>query len=159
MAEDATDSFSLFLPESLNEPNPCPLGLRLSDGTSFNFGAEKSAFILGSALDADFVVKNQTVSKKHLSFSRDIYGVSLQPFWGQKTLVNGQEVHERKSLKHHDSIKVGAVQMIYYELEEENRKKVPIKPKDSRRLLKIFDRIFIVAFLVVSLGFLWQLAT
>lgn len=117
----------------------------------FTFCEEKSLFTLGSSEQADFVVKE--VSKKYLSFVRDLNGIRVIPLFGQEMLINGQAQKEPRLLCHKDTLKVGPLELVFYERPlNEDTKEVPALHDKKRILLAIFDRLFAGAFVVVLLG-------
>jgi hypothetical protein len=167
-------------------PRECP-SLRSKDlDYDFKFVEEKTTFVLGTLSTADFVVHDKEVAKKHLSFTRDIFGIRLIPLPNQPVLVNGQAVLEPEFLSPEAVIKIGSLEFTFIEaggggedsqkkiveeaqttplaedapptimFENETKNASPIK-KISKGPFWALDRIFVVAFFATALGALFMI--
>lgn len=169
-------------------PRECP-SLRSEDfGYEFKFVEEKTTFILGTLLKADFVVNDPDVAKKHLSFARDIFGIRVIPIFGNAVTINGELIVEPQILSSGSVIKVGSLELCYSESDhllekgqvkvQEARKSANLatqstheRPvdeiaKDSPAIAHFqqrspwwaLDRVFIFAFVAVAVGAIFMIS-
>lgn len=156
-------------------PQECP-SLHSKDGKyHFEFYEDKTSYVLGRLSQVDFVVKEEAVMNEHLSFVRDINGIRLNPLPGCQVFIDGIKVTEPQILSHGCLIALGATEFIFKKISDKNdelpkhnsisetesniipsplSKEVEDAPvsKDKFPKLAILDRIFLVAFLLVSVG-------
>lgn len=149
----------------------------------FNFVEERTSFVLGTLSGLDFVVDDEQVSKKHVSFARDINGIRLIPVPEQAVFIDGKSAMEPQILTHGALVRVGSTELVYRDhsvkeqpeddsIREEPEKidgapagLPPVSTLDPNKItattqktlgrnpiLKVLDRFFLLAFLLVLAG-------
>lgn len=145
--------------------------LRNIDGGIFSFSDEKTTYVLGTHEKADFVVHDDSVSKKHLSFTRDINGIRIIPIVGNAVAIDGSAVSAPAILHHGAVLTVGGVTLIFSDHESSVEEEVlqldqeeaaiipeaeaplPETPKvtpPKKNPYYAWDRLFLAAFVVVA---------
>jgi hypothetical protein len=158
-------------------PQECP-SLHSKDGKyHFEFYDDKTSFVLGRLSQVDFVVKEEAVMNEHLSFVRDINGIRLNPLPGCEVAIDGIQVTEPQILSHGCLIALGKTEFVFKKIREDNvleratyeadheaanavsssplpeeQEEIPIETKPKYPWLAIFDRIFLMTFLLVLAG-------
>jgi pSer/pThr/pTyr-binding forkhead associated (FHA) protein len=143
----------------------------------FYFTEDKSSYILGSLPYVDFVIEEDNVGKKHLSFARDINGISLMPLPDHEVFLNDVKVLEPQILTDRAKVQIAGIGFTFYEGMMEHDQPATSTPiehstnisasishlddekacslkekKDPTRILRIIDQIFIWLFLLTIGG-------
>jgi hypothetical protein len=163
------------------KPSLCPsLKSQCQKNYHFIFNEEKSLFILGSLPDVDFVMQEQNVAGKHVSFVRDINGIMLIPLPRHQVFIDGKLIDERQILMHQTNIKIGDTKLVYQERDDDilsgNKKKPEAKKNHVNKhlqsssnlsldkdnsvkekivkptMLRVLDQIFLFGFLITLAG-------
>jgi len=80
------------------------------DGPDLRLAA--GAQVLGSATDADLVIANQTVSRRHARFHVDDRGVTIEDLGSTSgTFVNGQRIDDAVLVVSSATLKLGALKL------------------------------------------------
>jgi hypothetical protein len=159
-------------------PQDCPSLLSKDGKYHFEFYEDKTSFVLGRLSQVDFVVKEEAVMNEHLSFVRDINGIRLNPLPGCEVFIDGIKAIEPQILSHGSVIAFGKTEFIFKKIKDDKDIKAfdsdisggqqdaafstasPSMPSESQEIvinkrpkwITIFDRIFLLAFLLVSAG-------
>lgn len=143
----------------------------------FYFTEDKSSYILGSLPYVDFVLQEENVGKKHLSFARDINGISLMPLPDHEVFLDDVKVLEPHILTDQTRVRIAGVGFTFYEgMMEHQQPAIPTpiehstnipaglshsndekasslkEKKDPTLVLRIIDQIFIWVFLLTIGG-------
>lgn len=156
-----------LLDELLQEearPRVCPCLESVDGRYLFQFSDDKASFVLGSSLDGDFVVFNESISKKHVSFARDINGIRMIPLPNHPVSLNGQDTKDSVILADGARIQIFDLEFLFYEhgrktktmptaslVEKSGYQPPTISAKKSSNVQRFttLDRIFVLSFIVV----------
>lgn len=83
----------------------------------FRFVDEKTRFVLGRHEKADFMVTDQDIAEKHVSFARDIFGIRIIPL-SHPVIVDGEIVQEPMLLNHGAQVSIGSLVFYFSETEQ-----------------------------------------
>lgn len=147
-------------------------------GYHFQFVEQKTTFVLGSLAHADFVVSDDAIAKKHVSFIRDIFGIRVVPTAGNAVFIDHVLVTEPQLLTTGAVLTVGAIDFVYADTEahsfaelesssstssahvdekpalENVSREIPLNYDEAKKgkTLRALDRVFAFGFVVALLG-------
>ncbi len=139
----------------------------------FKFADDKTTFVLGSHINADFVVTDDGVTKKHVSFIRDIFGIRVMPTAGSVVLFDNVPLMDAQMLMPKTVIKIGPLNFVYADSdtpepvvdrapskidqtpisrEIKASECVPAPKREQKSVLQTLDRMFVFGVVAVCIG-------